>query len=379
MTMISPPPAPPAAQHTLVPLGHESLVAIIGPGMAKVAVRAVNEFRRRPGWTREQTIHPRDLLGFEDVGEFLEAFSYLCYAQGATPDQARDEANWLGQHLCYYLNFELHHRKTFWVDEPLAWMLGQTRLDIEGRALKLPFPSFAVAFTDRATCARAEHLMARDRERRQPGPVQSLTAYLTRLPEEGEGLGLNVSLLADQRDGHWPYFVSRDLFVRPDDDLDTLLDSHFPEVQAESLDPFFRSDELKRLVHLVVNAVLYATSYSDTWPVLASPVKELRKSANGKGEKRRQRVEQKVLELAKTNSAEDVFHLPGNIPISQLQALREMERSDSGRQLLARFMVRGHWRRAAESWTDQRLRWIEPYWKGPEMATVIEREYQLKP
>jgi hypothetical protein len=108
-------------------------------------------------------------------------------------------------------------------------------------------------------------------------------------------------------------------------------------------------------------------------------VKELRRSAKGKGDQRRQRIEKRALELANTHSAEDVFHLPGKIPISQLRALQQMEKTDSGRQLLARFMVRGHWRRAAASWKEQHLRWIEPYWKGPEMAAVIEREYQLKP
>jgi len=41
-------------------------------------------------------------------------------------------------------------------------------------------------------------------------------------------------------------------------------------------------------------------------------------------------------------------------------------------------MVRGHWRRPAKKWTDQRLRWIEPYWKGPEMAAVIEKAYRLR-
>jgi hypothetical protein len=42
-------------------------------------------------------------------------------------------------------------------------------------------------------------------------------------------------------------------------------------------------------------------------------------------------------------------------------------------------MVRGHWRRANPSWKEQALRWIEPYWKGPDMAATIERTYRLKP
>jgi hypothetical protein len=45
---------------------------------------------------------------------------------------------------------------------------------------------------------------------------------------------------------------------------------------------------------------------------------------------------------------------------------------------LRRHMVRGHWRRAAKNWTDRRLRWIEPYWKGPDMAAIIEHAYRLK-
>lgn len=32
-----------------------------------------------------------------------------------------------------------------------------------------------------------------------------------------------------------------------------------------------------------------------------------------------------------------------------------------------------------QAWTDQRLRGVEPYWKGPELAAMIEREYPLKP
>jgi hypothetical protein len=43
-----------------------------------------------------------------------------------------------------------------------------------------------------------------------------------------------------------------------------------------------------------------------------------------------------------------------------------------------RFMVRDHWRQANPSWKDQRVRWIAPYWKGPDIAALVERAYQLK-
>jgi hypothetical protein len=78
-------------------------------------------------------------------------------------------------------------------------------------------------------------------------------------------------------------------------------------------------------------------------------------------------------------SSENVYFLPGAIEISSVRKLQELERVSGGRSILHRFMVRGHWRRAAASWKDQRIRWIEPYWKGPDIAAVIERTYKLKP
>jgi hypothetical protein len=78
-------------------------------------------------------------------------------------------------------------------------------------------------------------------------------------------------------------------------------------------------------------------------------------------------------------SNEAVFFLPGAIEISHLRNFQQLERIPSGRTILHRFMVRGHWRRAAAGWQDQRMRWIAPYWKGPDIAAVIERTYKLKP
>jgi hypothetical protein len=80
-----------------------------------------------------------------------------------------------------------------------------------------------------------------------------------------------------------------------------------------------------------------------------------------------------------TYSSDEVFFLPGAIEISQVRRLQELERVPDGRRMLRRFMVRGHWRRPARGWSDQRLRWIKPHWRGPQMATIIERTYKLKP
>jgi hypothetical protein len=81
--------------------------------------------------------------------------------------------------------------------------------------------------------------------------------------------------------------------------------------------------------------------------------------------------------LGHTRSGESVFLLPGKIAIARLRELQACERG-AGAEVFSRFMVRGYWRRPPATWKDQLLRWIEPYWKGPEMGALIEREYRMQ-
>jgi hypothetical protein len=45
----------------------------------------------------------------------------------------------------------------------------------------------------------------------------------------------------------------------------------------------------------------------------------------------------------------------------------------------SRFMVRGHWRNqvCGKGRAERRVRWIEPFWKGPEMADALARLYAV--
>ena len=155
------------------------------------------------------------------------------------------------------------------------------------------------------------------------------------------------------------------IYVEPEARLDSLLASHFPEVDVDALDPMFSSAALAHLVHLVINAILYATSAGvepqPRWP-------------SGK----KARGATKGLPDRLPVSGDEVYYLPGKIDITSVRNIQALERAPRGGELMHRFMVRGHWRRAAPTWQDQRPRWIKPYWKGPDMATLIERAYRLK-
>jgi hypothetical protein len=121
---------------------------------------------------------------------------------------------------------------------------------------------------------------------------------------------------------------------------------------------------VRGLLRLVINAILYATSSGVTPQVRTAPPRAPKKP--------------KSL-LAPPRSSDSVYFLPGTIDIRSLRRFQELERAPGGGSMLSRFMVRGYWRRPQKGWADQKLRWIEPYWKGPDMATVIERAYKLKP
>ena len=80
-----------------------------------------------------------------------------------------------------------------------------------------------------------------------------------------------------------------------------------------------------------------------------------------------------------TMSGEEVLFLPGHIEISEERRLQELERAPGGGKVMKRFMERGHWRRAAANWKDQRPCWVCPHWKIPDVATIIKRQHRLKP
>ena len=248
-----------------------------------------------------------------------------------------------------FASFELHRRKTFWLDESVAWMLANTGLSVVVDDLRLPFVSFVLAFTDRPTLAVAERwLAALPGCRLRARMLRIISVYVT---SRGEG-AVDVLLVADTRDGDRPFAVNRRLTLAPG-------------AQVDSICAAFRDDPrpLRKLLELTLNAVLYATSADVSREELTPP---------------KQREARRPAPPGAAVSSDNVYYLPGKIPIRLLRRLQAVERHPSASQLMHRFLVRGHWRRPARNYKDQGLRWIRPYWKGPDLAAVVEREYQLR-
>ena len=240
--------------------------------------------------------------------------------------------------------FEAHLRKIFWVDRALAWQLWQTELAVSGAELRLPFESFALVFTDRLALSLAERLVAVNHPK---SPAAGHFAHVVTVYVSGGSGGVHLRIAVDPLGGDPPQVVEHTI----------RLDAPIRGVPGDQIPA-----PLPGLVHLVVSAILYATSPGATPSPRKAPP-----------------TPRKAGSPQQAYTSDQVWHLPGVIEIRQLRGLLELERAPGGRALLHRHMVRGHWRRANPGWKDQALRWVEPHWKGPELGPIVERAYRLAP
>jgi hypothetical protein len=258
------------------------------------------------------------------------------------------------------VNFD--RRKAFWVDAAVSYMLEHTEVDVAGGELRVPFPSFALALTDRHALSLGERLLARTKDDPLRGQLlRVVTAYVTEV-RGGEDRALEIVLAFDALGADLPSLVRYEVPAGTEASVRSFLDSVAPPRPVAD-PPLPDVNPVRGLLRLVINAILYATSAGVTPEVrTASP-----------------RAPRKLKSLPPPRSSDTVHFPAGNDRYPQ-GAAPPRARARAGGRVDAR-AIHGarHWGRAQKGRADQRLRWIEPYWKGPDMATAIERVYRLKP
>ena len=335
------------------PMAHERVAErVLGSGEASRA--AAERARALPSFSDTSTI-----LGEDELRRDLDLQRFL-RRDRASDNDAGQEGALAAPYLPLMVNLDLHRRKVFWVDAGLSYQLENTDVDVAGRELRTPFPSFALVFTDRHALSLGERLLSRNAGDPLQGQILRVaTVYVTE-QHRGDGRVLAVVFAFDALGADLPSLVRYEVPAADDASVRAFLDGVAPRpiIEPEPRD----TSPVRGLLRLVLNAILYATS--------AGVIPEVRTLAPRK---------RSPGSSAAPPASDSVFFLPGTIDIRRLRQLQELQRAPEGRSTLARFMVRGHWRRPAKTWEDQRLRWIEPYWKGPDLATVIEKAYRLKP
>ncbi len=147
--------ADPTPSDTIPPLAHEVMYRLV-LGFEEAIERAALHLRRG-SWKETDILDPEALLQRSNIEEYLFPLGHALMAAGWSKRSTLMELRLLSVHAFNVLSYQLHRRKTFWVDESLAFMLACTRLDVRGEGLRLPFPSFALVFNDRETLASRRH------------------------------------------------------------------------------------------------------------------------------------------------------------------------------------------------------------------------------
>ncbi len=340
------------APFLLPPLAHERVAESV-PGTAEVSHAVAERLRRATDFS-----DARSTLSAEDFAVDLELQRFLREHKPSANDSGA-EGSVAAPYLRLMVNFDLHRRKVFWVDEALGYMLGQTDLDVLGRELRVPFASFAIVFTDRHVLSLAERALSREDNCPASGHILKVaTVYVTE-DHRGDRRVLELTFAFDALGADLPTLLRHEIPLEDETPVQGYLDGvdPLPVVEAAPVD----ANPTRGLLRTTINAILYATSAG----VEHEPRKPKGDAPAGPAQKR-------------LFTSDEVFFLPGSIDITHVRQMQELERVPSGCEVLRRFMVRGHWRRANKGWVDQSLRWVQPYWKGPDMAAIIERTYRLK-
>ncbi|MCA2977457.1 MAG: SEC-C domain-containing protein, partial [Myxococcaceae bacterium] len=206
------------------------------------------------------------------------------------------------------VNYELHRRKAFWVDEALAYMLASTNLDVRADELRAPFAAFALAFTDRHVLSMGERLLAR----RDSCPVKgrylrALTVFVTEFGQ-GDERRLDVCFAFDALGADLPVMEALTVPLHGDEPVDAWLDSVAPLAVEDAL---ALTNPLRGLLQVTLNAVLYAASAGVEAEPRPAPAKTT-------GSPRLRGGSPVVF------SSDQVFFLPGAIEISQVRSLQHL-------------------------------------------------------
>ena len=295
----------------------------------------------------------------------------------------------------YYalLNFELFGTKTFYLQDGLVQHLACTEMNVVAPLLELPFPACMFVLTSRESidALYQMHWAAHPEQKSRTlidykAPI-SVFLVLTDKVSDQPYRQLNIIAFHANRE-QYHLMVTRRLCLHDDWPLGEALTTDWAnlDVQIEKRkhvsaegewetveDSLFYTDGLQ-FFRIILNAVLYISS--------ADAELEHRPSDQ---ETVRQEIEQIPSRVKRQELKQEARHasrLPYIVVGASVPVVEAVPTSapEAKRSLSVRFTVRGHWRRQAcgPGLKDHVLRFIKPYNKGPEMATLINKPYLVK-
>lgn len=295
----------------------------------------------------------------------------------------------------YYalLNFELFGTKTFYLQDGLVQHLACTEMNVVAPLLELPFPACMFVLTSRESidALYQMHWAAHPEQKGRTlidykAPI-SVFLVLTEKVSDQPYRQLNIIAFHANRE-EYHLMVTRRLCLHDDWTLGEALTTDWANLDAQIEkrkhvsaegewetveDSLFYTDGLQ-FFRIILNAVLYISS--------ADAELEHRLSDQETVEQEIDQISSRVKRQELKQAARHASRLPYIVVGAGVPAVEAITTfaPEAKRSLSVRFTVRGHWRRQAcgPGLKDHVLRFIKPYNKGPEMATLINKPYLVK-
>lgn len=265
------------------------------------------------------------------------------------------------------LNFELFGKKTFYVTPNLYEHLAETSIDTDCQLARLPFPNCLFVYDS----PLAKDLLYRTNNHTVRTYEGAVSVFASEITEEGERKLVLFVFHADNTQVH--YGIKRQLLLREGWTLEQALRTDWLKLNPDSVEDnsFAISDETfytsgLNFFRSVVNTILYLGSNDPDLVQQLSPYRQMEERLFlAKSRDKRKEIKG---ELKRTPRLDYVV-VGRNVPRLMPDAMA----GGSAREMHVWFIVRGHWRNQPYGAGNSLRRplWVKPYYKGPEIAELI--------
>ena len=300
------------------------------------------------------------------------------------------------------VNFTLAGKKTFYFSNNLSEHLANTEINLKASLIQLPFQCCQFTFTSRAAIDAMHNIRGADGRiainRSELDYTAPVSVFLTLLPSQNGLSGRTLLINAwHARQPNSYLMLKRQLHLDDDWTLEQALRTDWENLTPDNLGVGLNIEAGNEKIHhqdddrfytdglfffrFVLNAVLYLSSEKAEIGGVQNPRHAIQEAANDATSLSRRR---KLLQSMKQHTAlefKEVGASVGPIVVNKDDNTKVGGISTGvGDKLQVRFMVRGHWRRQPHGQENQerKLIWIQPHFKGPDIAEIVNKPYLVK-
>lgn len=293
-----------------------------------------------------------------------------------------------------FLNFSLAGKKVFYFQDGLVQQLANSEMNVPASMLQLPYPTSMFVFTAPDILEAMYEVNTGNGQRDAIVYDTPLTVFLSIIePDKEQNYRRLVMLACHADDKKMYHVVKRSLALFDEWDLEQALHTDWDDILKDngnrgfhmtksedyrvgkSTDETFYTDGL-HFFRVLINSILYVSSINAETLQVASPHTSLDQQLK----EAKSSLERRDLFRAAQKASKLPYVLVGASVHSVDCSEAPPDQVWTKRKLSVRFSVKGHFRQQpyGPGRQERRLQYIHPFYKGPEMADLINKPYIVR-